>query len=281
MNWTGYNSIHSKTNGTPDTLNAGVVSSSAARLGPDTTRRFIRTADLRFRVTDAVQSSFKIEDIVARFDGFVERTHLSSEINQRYTTAVSTDSTLETERFTVTNRLTIRVPVQRLDTMLKSLVGLIDFLDHRTVAAQDVRLLMLANELSQKRIKEHQTRVSDAIDEQGRKLKETLPAEQQLLVKQELADQSRLSNLGLEDRIAFSTISIDLYQRPDLRRTMLANEKNIKAFEPGLGTRILEALNEGWQILVILVLFLIRSWSILLMAAILYLIVIRYRSRTK
>ena len=263
----------------PDAKEA--LSSSAARAIGDTSRRFIHTADLRFRTKDAVQSTFAIEALVARFDGYVANTQLTTQVDHRYTTPISADSLLETTKFTVTNRLTIRVPSANLDTTLKSLIGFVDFLDHRTITATDVRLMLLGNRMTQDRVAKHEQRLTDAIDEQGKRLKETVSAEERLADRQEQADDAKLRNLELHDRIAYSTITLDVYQRQDLRRQVLANEQNIDRYEPGFFEQAGEALEDGWELLVQFALFLMRSWSVLLLIVVAYLLYRRVARKAK
>lgn len=263
----------------PDAKDA--LSSTAARAIGDTSRRFIHTADLRFRTTDAVKSTFAIEALIARFDGYVANTQLTTQVDTRYTTPISADSLLETTKFTVTNRLTIRVPSANLDTTLKSLIGFVDFLDHRTITATDVRLMLLGNRLTQDRVAKHEKRLTDAIDEQGRKLKETVSAEERLVDRQEQADDAKLRNLELQDRIAYSTITLDVYQRQDISREVLPNEQNIDRYEPGFFEQAGEALEDGWELLVQLALFLMRSWSVLLLIAVAYILYRRAVRKTK
>jgi hypothetical protein len=251
----------------------GTMSSSAARTTGDTLRRFIRSADLKFRVKDVVQATYAIEDITVGFGGHVEHTQLNSRVDQRFTTPISSDSLLETTKFTVMNTATLRVPVEKLDTMLKSLARFVDFLDHRTVKADDVRLLLLSNRMAVQRIDRSQQRMTDAVDEQGKKLRETTVAEDRLLERQAQADAVKLSSLGLEDKIAFSTITLHLYQRQDIRYDVLANERNVDQYRPGFFSELGSALGVGWQILVSLVLFLARSWSVLLLIAVLGLLI--------
>lgn len=263
----------------PDAKEA--LSSTTARAIGDTSRRFIHTADLRFRTKDAVQSTFAIEALIARFDGYVANTQLTTQVDHRYNTPISADSLLETTKFTVTNRLTIRVPSANLDTTLKSLIRFVDFLDHRTITATDVRLMLLGNRMTQDRVAKHEQRLTDAIDEQGRKLKETVSAEERLADRQEQADDAKLRNLELQDRIAYSTITLDLYQRQDIRREVLANEQNIDRYEPGFFEQAGEALEDGWELLVQFTLFLMRSWSVLLLIAVAYILYRRAVRKTK
>jgi len=266
-------------NGTTDPKTA--LSSSAARISGDSSRRFIRTGDLRFRTDDVVKTSFAIEDLIARHGGYVANTQLTTQVNTRYTTPISADSLLETTKFTVINQITVRVPSAELDTTLKSLIAFVDFLDHRTLSATDVRLKLLGDRLTRTRIAKHEKRLTDAIDEQGKKLKETVSAEERLVDRQEQADNAALNTLELEDRIAYSTLTLDIYQRQDIRREMLPNEQNIEAYEPGFFSKAGEALEDGWEVLVQFVLFLIRSWSMLLLVALSFLLYRRFVRQVK
>ena len=257
------------------------ISSSAAVETKDSTRRFIRTADLRFKVKNVIRSTYDIEGITASHGGFVTYTNLSSSVNKVNTTVISADSVLETTHYTVENYLVLRVPNVALDTVLKDISRNIDFLDHRIIKADDVALQILANNLTQKRIAKNEKRLTDAIDNQGRKLRETTSAEELLLNKQEQADKALIANFSLEDQINFSTINIHIYQRPSIRREVIANEKNIKAYTPGFGSKLLDAFKTGWDILIIILLFFVDIWPLLLFGAIGYVAIRAYKKNKK
>jgi len=252
------------------------MSSSAARTNGDTTRRFIRTADLKFRVKDVVQATYSIEDIIAAQGGHVEHAHLTTRVDQRYTMPVSEDSLLETTRFTVVSSSVLRVPVGRLDTTLKMLARFVDFLDHRTVKAEDVRPLMLANLLEQRRIARYSGRVEKAIDEQGKRLKETSATEEQLLNRQEQADRALLSNMSLQDRIDYSSITLEIYQRQGVRQELLAKEHGVERYEPGFLTKLGKALASGWRMLLRFFLLVAGNWSVILLAVIAFILLRRW-----
>ena len=240
------------------TSNAFISSSAAVENGKDTTRRFIRTADLKFKVKSVIKSTYDIENITNRQGGFVTFTNLTSDINNVTTTAVSADSSLETTYYTVTNSITLRVPNTKLDTTLKEISNNIDYLDFRIIKAEDVALQILSNNLTQKRSAKNEERLTNAIDNRGKKLNETTVAEEILLSKQEQADNAKISNLSLTDQIKFSTINLSIYQRQTIKRELISNDKNIDAYEPGFGTKILDALKYGWDILETFIVFLTK-----------------------
>jgi hypothetical protein len=258
------------------------VSSSAAVVTTrDSTRKFLRTASLRFRAKDAIRTTYAIEDIVSRFGGFVANTQLNSNIDRQTTIAVSEDSSLETTYYTIANSMTLRVPNTKLDSTLKAIAPLVDFLDYRTVSADDIALTMLANELTQRRIGQHEQRLKNAIDNRGRKLEETTTAEENVLNRAEQVDNAKLSNLSLLDQVAYSTINLSIYQRQSFRREIIPNDSNIKEYEPGLGTRLIDGLEIGWAAFAAVIVFLAKFWALIVVLVILFLLYRRFGYRAR
>ena len=261
--------------------NAFISSSAAVENGKDSTRRFIRTAELKFKVKSVIKSTYDIEDITNRQGGFVTYTNLTSDINNVTNIAVSADSTLETTYYTVTNSIKIRVPNTKLDTTLKEISGNIDYLDYRIIKAEDVALQILSNNLIQKRSAKNQERLANAIDKKGKKLNETTNAEELLLDKQEQSDNAKISNLSLTDQIRFSTINISIYQRQTFKRELILNDKNVDAYDPSFGSKVLESLKFGWDILETFLVFLTRLWGLFLFAILVYIIYKKYGHKLK
>ena len=243
-----------------DSTSVAVISSSAAVEKPKSKRKFVRTADLKFKVKSVTKSTYAIENIVSRNGGFVTFTDLKSNINEKSETQVSQDSVLETTRFTVDNTVTIRVPNTQLDTVLKSMAKEIDFLDSRLIKADEVSLQMLSNQLAQKRLSKHQKRLENDIDSKGKKLKEINEAENNVLDKETESDATIINNLNLEDQVNFSTITLYLYQREAFKREFFANEKNINSYRPNIGLQILESVKTGWYILEKIISFIVVLW---------------------
>jgi len=243
-----------------DSTSVAVISSSAAVEKPESKRKFVRTADLKFKVKSVTKSTYAIENIVSRNGGFVTFTDLKSNINEKSETQVSQDSILETTRFTVDNTVTIRVPNTQLDTVLKSMAKEIDFLDSRLIKADEVSLQMLSNQLAQKRLNKHQKRLENDIDNKGKKLKEINDAENNVLDKETESDATIINNLSLKDQVNFSTVTLYLYQREAFKSEFFANEKNINSYRPNIGLQILESAKTGWYILEKMISFLVVLW---------------------
>lgn len=245
-----------------------LMQSTAARPTKlDSTHRFIRTADMRFRVKNVATVSYHIEDLARKFGGYVADTKLTSNLQSSYEKPVSADSSLQTMRFIVTNAIVLRVPVENLDTTLKSLVKYIDYLDHRNINTNDITLELLANRLAQARIAKFNQRLAFTVDTKANKLPDAQSAEESMLHQQENSDNALIENLRKDDQVKYSTITLNIYQPETIRQELIAREKNIDAYEPGLGSKLAESLASGWHGLQIIILGIVTLWPLWLIGA--------------
>ena len=247
-----------------DTTAVDNISSNAAVEKKESNRKFVRTADLKFKVKNVAQSTFAIENIVTKNGGFVTFTDLKSAINEKSETKISQDSTLETTRFTVDNTITLRVPNTQLDTVLKSMVKEVAFLDSRLIKADDVALQLLSNKMAQKRLSSHQKRLEKGIDTKGKKLNDITNAEDKVLGRETESDETVLRNLSLEDQVNFSTVTLYLYQRESVMQEMVANEKSINAYRPHIGLQVWDSIKTGWFMLEAIIAFIVQLWALFL-----------------
>ncbi|MDR6761837.1 hypothetical protein J2Y38_002046 [Flavobacterium sp. 2755] len=241
------------------------ISSSAAVEQKDSKQKFIRTADIKFKVKNVVKSTYAIENAVQKFGGFVTYTNLQSNIHDQIKTKISQDSTLETTKYSVENNITIRVPNTKLDTIIKTIAKQIDFLDYRIIKADDVSIKLLANQLSQKRGAVNEKRVEKAIDTKGKKINDVIDAENALANQKEENDNHIIENLSMQDQINFSTITLQLYQNETIKQEIMAGEKDSAAYKPNLGIQIIDALKNGWYILQAILVFFVNLWPIILL----------------
>lgn len=248
------------------TADSTAVSSTAAVEPKNSKQKFIRTADIKFKVKNVVKSTYAIENAVAKFGGFVTYTNLQSNIHDQIKTKISQDSTLETTKFSVENNITIHVPNTQLDTVIKSIAKQIDFLDFRVIKADDVSLKLLANQLSQKRSTTNEKRVEKAIDTKGKKINDIMEAENALANQKEANDSKTIENLSMQDQVNFSTITLQLYQNETIKQEITAGEKDSAYYKPNLGIQIIDSLKTGWYILQSILVFLLNLWPFILIS---------------
>ena len=80
-----------------------------------------------------------------------------------------------------------------------------------------------------------------------------------------MLDQGILNNLELADRVTYSTVTVDIYQRTLIRREMIANERSIEGYRPSLWSRLTDALADGWRLVEMAITGLISIWPIVLL----------------
>ncbi len=249
------------------TDSTSVISSSAAVQPKNSTRKFVRTADIKFKVKNVAKSTGIIEDATTRFGGFVTYTNLQSTINDEDRTKVSPDSTLVTTKYTVENNMTIRVPNTQLDTVIKTIAHQIGFLNYRVIKADDVTLQMLSNKMAQHRSDSTEKRIATAIDTKGKKLNQVIDAEENLDAKKEANDAKTLENLSLKDQVNFSTLTLLIYQDQTVKQEMIANEKSINAYRPNIGLQVWDSIKTGWFVLENIISFVVLLWPFALIGA--------------
>lgn len=238
-----------------------MVSSSAAQISRfDSTHKLIRTAEIKFRTLDVTGTSYSIEDIVKKFGGFTSSTYMSSEVTHTETTRVSPDSLVETTTYHFTNEMIIRVPAENLDTTLKSIVPMIDFLDYRNIKAEDVSLTYLRKQLEKKRLDLYNIQVS-GLTTSGNS-GDRLAAMESQLEKQIQNDEALIERLELDDQVKYATVTFHIYGRDKTRHVVLADQDKIESYRPGFGRSIAIAVTRGWQVLKLFVLAIITIWPL-------------------
>jgi hypothetical protein len=244
----------------PDGAAADTTATVSTEAFPE--RQFVRTADLKFRVRDVAQTTHVVEDLASRYGGFITQNHLSSTHVYTHSVQVTADSLLETTEYQVENNLSLRVPNQNLDSLLRELSRQVQFLDYRIVNADEVSLQLLENKLKLQRAAQAEKRYEKAIDGRGRKLGETLDGESGRLALQQEADANTLRNLALADQVRYSTVKLAVYQRTTRTQEKVAAPVDLPAYRPSLAARLAEAFLDGWEIMETLLVVITRLWAL-------------------
>jgi hypothetical protein len=210
-------------------------------------------------------ATFDIERIVNEHQGYVTNSDLQSTVNYKNNIRISNDSMREIKNYTVHSEIMIRVPNDELNKTLSEIAVLIDYLDHRVVKANDVTKQLSAADLWQLRFFNHQKRLEKAIDEKGKKLNTTVEAENNLYAKQATTDEVNLSAQELKHDVAFSTITISIYQKETAKSETYAYAAPIEPYQPNFGSQLLMALTDGGAVFGAILLFFIRLWPIALL----------------
>jgi len=78
----------------------------------------------------------------------------------------------------------------------------------------------------------------------------------------------------------FSTLSLQLYQREEIKSEKVANPDN-EQFRTSLGVRLLDGLKMGWHILEEIIVFLVNIWAFIVIGFAIWFLYRRYKSKPK
>ncbi len=228
-------------------------------------RPLIRTADLKGKVKNVAQSTEIIENTTRHLGGYVVQSHLQSNVVETGQVKISRDSTLKTTRYNVENTIKIRVPNRQLDTLVHAISKEVCFLDSRNLDQKDVSEDFLRNQKTIARHEKHQKRLSDAIDQKGKKLNQIIDAEGQVDTAQSVVDDAQINQWSLKDQVAYSTISVALYQDETVSAQVIPTVKHPNDYHPAFGLQLLESVQNGWFILESILAFITQLWSLILL----------------
>jgi hypothetical protein len=245
-----------------DSVSEAIQAINQAPMKTDSNRAFVRNADLSFKVKDVKMATYDIERIISEHKGYITSSILESTINYKNSIRTSKDSMLDITNYTVNNNIVMRVPNNELDKTLTEISGLIDYLEYRKIKADDVTKQFQAAKLSENRFVNHKKRLEKAIDTNGKKLDQMVTAENELLAKQEWADDSKLNTLELSYDISYSKVTINIYQKETTRKETYAYALPSEPYQPNFGTKLLESISAGASVFGEILLFFVKLWPI-------------------
>ncbi len=255
---------------------ADSVSSYLKGISTDTingvTHNFIRKANLKFKTQDVLACSKKIEDIVAVNGGYVSASELSSNKNYTQSTQINKDSLVEQTFYTTVNSISIRVPSQRLDTVLRLISDLALFIDYRNLHSNDVKMKLFSNQLAENRYKNFNSSLKQKTSSTKAKTNQVINAEENILSKQTAADEKRIESFELVDQVNYSTINIETYQAQAILKQVLAIPNTIEPYQISFTEKLGNSFLNGFQILKSFILFLVNSWGVILILVFLFIL---------
>jgi hypothetical protein len=253
--------------------------SSTAATYVDKERKFVRTADAQFRVKDVYQSAMAVENIVATQGGFVVSNQIKAEIDNVNRYSIGNAKLLELAEFTVRGTLSVRVPSDKTQDFLRALITQVEFLDQRNFQANDVQFDLLRKQLEFLRNQDAQKQLGNLVTEPGR-----IGDKAQIISGQNDAkagrDEAAVLQKEIEDKVAFSTISLSLYQLSKVRKTEIDDVDAIaKNSRPSFFSRLFSALSVGWYGLLDIVVALFAIWPLWLVIGLIVYAIKRFRKK--
>jgi hypothetical protein len=224
-------------------------------------RKIIRTADLRCRVNNVFDATTEVEKLVTSFGGIVQQSEMRNEVMETITVYYKPDSNKQTQSYTTTAQLTLRVPSAHTDSVINAIPKLAAFVDYRTLSQSDVTYDYLGNALKNEMIKEKPLKNPMAL---ARKTDEAINADKYDNEKENLNIARRLENLHLLDEVNYSTITVAFYQPMKVSSVVVMNPDYYA--RPSFAVQAYQSVAAGFDMLRVLFIFLLQIWPLWLIA---------------
>lgn len=220
-------------------------------------RKRIRTAEVRCRVSSVFKAAQALEQAVNSMKGVVVESSLHNSFGESKDLPYSSDSLKRIQLYTPTAYLTLRVPAAGLDSIVLVLTNMSSFIDQRILKSEDKTLDYLSNSLKNHdsaapRITpgKHGTAVDVAMYQD---------------LKIETAIDRKIANLAIMDDVNYATFSVQLVQPQMADVQVVVNPGKIT--RAGFGMEMLSALGTGVDVFRNVLIFLLELWPFLLLVA--------------
>lgn len=247
----------------------------------DTARRFILTAELKFEVKSVIDATYNIENIVQKNGGLITQSNITNNIRNTQRIEISEDSSMLVKYYAFQNSLILRVPYQKLDTTLREIAKNIHFLDYRHLKAQDVTLDILANDLTQNRTNANAENLRTATTKKPSNINEITDAENAITDRKMQSDKAKIENLRLDDKVKFSVIIVDIYQKEAVTHEIVVNEKDIEAYKPNFFIQAYRAMKSGFTLFGEFILAILNLWLFIALFFGLFMVYKKYKNAKK
>jgi hypothetical protein len=256
-----------------------VEMTSSATSYVDGQRKFVRTANAQFRVKDVYLSAIAIENIAANQGGFVLGNQINASVDRVNRYSIGNSKLIELAEYTVHGNLTVRVPSNKTQDFLRALIAQVEFLDQRSFEARDVQFELLRKQLEFLRNEEAQKQLGDLSAVPGKIADKAAIISGQNNTKA-VRDEAIVVQKEVEDKVAFSTISLSLYQLSKVRKTEVDDVDAIaKAIRPGFFSRLFSSVSVGWYGLLDIVINLFAVWPMWLAIGLIVFAIKRFRKK--
>lgn len=243
-------------------------------------KKFIKTADLRFKVENVQQSTNNIERLALKIGGYIQQSQIRSNYVSSKSIEVSPDTVMDVLEYYVDNNMVIRVPSIYFDSVLAEISKEHIYLDRREVKTEDVSTVFLRNKLKEEKRTEYEKRIQKAVDKAPRKLDDIVMAERQASELADIAIDKKIDNYKLQDRIDFSTIVMNLYQANDIHKELVENTR-LSEYQPNFWQKAWKALRTGWKAILEIIIGLLYVWPLYIVAIGVYYLIKYLRKRMK
>ncbi|ENU28064.1 DUF4349 domain-containing protein [Acinetobacter modestus] len=218
-------------------------------------RQLIKSAELKFEVNDVLKTTSILEQQLLQYNGYIENKQIDYQVSDR-SQHDRIDGTVDIyEKITPTVQLIVRIPNDQVTTFLNHLLPLMLNFNTQSYEAKRYELKLLEEKLN---TANQNNSASNAVNNQ----------------------LQLLTDLEVKDRLAYSTIRLEFFQQPKVRKSHDLNIHRIASLDSDpLLTRIAEAFKIGLSYFKETLIWLIQFWAFYIVIIAIWLIRKAYKTR--
>ena len=184
-------------------------------------RQLVKSSQLQFEVKEVLKTTATLEQQLLKYNGYVEEKQINYQVSDSSRRDHIDGSISIYEKITPTAQLTVRIPNDQVTAFLNNLLSLMLNFNSQAYEAKRYELKLLEEKLN---TANQSNSASNAVNNQ----------------------LQQLTNLEVKDRLAYSTIRLDFFQQPQVRKTHDLNIDRIATLdsEPLL-SRMWESIKIG------------------------------------
>jgi len=205
-------------------------------------RRMVREAQVNFTAKDVVKTALEIDKLTFQAGGFIEQKNISFDVLDKQTQKIGDGKIRVFEKVDPHAEIIVRVPSDKAAVYVNQLLPLMYFLNQQQYSAKRFELKLLEEKMAQT---------------------QTVPSDTK---QSQLNEISRLTQLEVQDRVRFSTISITIKQPAMVRESLDVDVDAVARLNgDGFWKRAWEGIQYGWQFILDLLVILVTIWPLYLL----------------
>ncbi|WP_223032405.1 DUF4349 domain-containing protein [Hanstruepera marina] len=210
--------------------------------------KIIKSASARYKVNDVKEATHKIKIIAQKHGAYIS------------------DLRFQNDLYKKENRFTIKVPHRYFDKIMDSVYTVVDFVEYENITTKDVSEEYIDLETRLKTKLEIKKRYEDILRKNAKTVEDILKTEDRLGVIQEEIEAAQGRLKYLTNKVAFSTIQIDLYETVDY-------VEEPKSYTKTFLDKTKEGLSNGWHFIEAFVIVLINIWPLIIIGVFTFVII--------
>ncbi len=210
--------------------------------------KIIKSASARYKVKNVKEATYKIKAIAQKHGAYVS------------------DLRFQNDLYKKENRFTIKVPQLYFDTVMDSVNTIVDFVEYENITTKDVTEEYIDLETRLKTKIEVKQRYENILRKNAKTVEDILKTEDKLRVIQEEIESAQGRLKYLTNKVAFSTIQINLYETVDYIEEPTSYTKTF-------WDKTKQGLTNGWTFIESFIIFLINIWPLLIVGIVSFILI--------